>query len=74
MKYEFINRAILVVTENLIIVTTNPLIYYLVVEESYIRLLLMTKLIFISIEFEILEKASCTYDGLAKLERETRPS
>lgn len=51
----------------------NLLIYYLIVKVSYTRLLLITKLIIIAIEFDILRKISCIYNGSAKPRRETRP-
>lgn len=62
------------VPEKLVIAMTNPLMYYLIVKGSYARLLLITELMFIGIEFEVPGKTRCTYDGSAKPERETRPS
>lgn len=42
--------------KKLVILAKNPLIYYLIIKISYIILLLIIKLIFISIKFEILKK------------------
>ncbi len=61
-------------SEKLVIVATNLLVYHLIVEVSYTRLLLVIKSIFIGIEFEISIKANGTYNGPAKPGRETRPS
>ncbi len=74
MKYKFKNRVVLEVLEKLVIAATNPLVYYLIVKVSYVRLLLITKLIFIGIEFEVLREASYIYDSLVKPGRETRLS
>ena len=73
MKYEFENRAVLKVPKKLIIMATNLLVCYLIVKVSYAKALLITKLIFIGIEFKVFRKASCTYDNSAKPGRETRP-
>ncbi len=40
MEYEFKNGVMLEVPEKLVIATTNPLVYYLIVKVSYARLLL----------------------------------
>ena len=74
MKYEFKNRVVLEVPEKLFIAATNPLVCYLIVEVSYARALLITKLIFIGIEFDVPREASCTYNDPAKPRRETRLS
>lgn len=65
IKYKFENKAMLKISEKLLIAMTNPLVCYLIVQISYIRPLIITKLIFISIEFEVPRKASYIYDGLA---------
>lgn len=54
--------------------TTNLLIYYLIVKVNYAKLFLITMLIFISIEFEIFKKVSCTYNGLVKSQKKIKPS
>ena len=41
MKYMFKNEAVLEVPERLIIVAINLLVYYLIIEMSYAKLLLM---------------------------------
>lgn len=74
MEYKFKNGAMLKLPEKLIITVINPLVCYLIVKISYAKLLLITKLIFIGIEFEVSEEASYTYNDQAKPERETRPS
>lgn len=74
IEYEFENGTMLKVPEKLIIVATNPLVCYLIVKVSYTRPLLITKLMFIGLEFEVSGEASCTYNGLAKPRRETRLS
>ena len=74
IKYEFENEAVLKVPEKLVIAATNPLICYLIVEVSYARVLLITKLMFKGIKFKVFGEASYTYDGPAKPGRETRPS
>lgn len=66
MEYKFENGVVLEMLEKLVIEATNPLIYYLIVEVSYEKSLLITKRMFISIEFEVPGEASCTYNGLAK--------
>ena len=53
---------------------TNLLICYLIVKVSYIRLMLITKLIFINIKFEIPGKISSTYDGSTKPGKKTKSS
>lgn len=72
MLYKFNNRAVLEIPKNFIITITNPLVYYLIIKMNYIALLLITKLMFISIEFEIFRETSCTYDGSAKPGKETK--
>lgn len=67
MEYEFKNGVILEVLKKFIIVTINLLIYYLIIEVSYVRSLLIIKLIFISIKkFEFPRKANFTYNYLTK--------
>ena len=63
--------TILKVPDKLVIVATNPLICYLIVKISYKRQLLITKLIFIGMEFEVFKEISCTYNGSAKPGKET---
>lgn len=53
LEYEFENKAVLKVPKKLIITATNPLLYYLIVEVSYARLLLITKLMLKAIDFEV---------------------
>ena len=74
MKYELKNGAVLEVAKKFVIVVTNLLLCYLIVKVSYAKALFITKLMFISIRFEVFKKTSCTYDGLAKSRRERRPS
>lgn len=74
IEYKFVNGVVLEMLKKLIITATNLLICNLIIKVSYARLLLITKLIFISIEFEVSGKTSCIYDGPAKLGRETRSS
>lgn len=62
------------VPKKLVIAATNQLVYYLIVKVSYARLLLITKLMFMGIEFEVLKEASCTYNGSVKPRKETKPS
>lgn len=62
------------VPEKLVIAATNPLMCYLIIEVSHVGPLMITKLMFIDIEFEVPREASCTYDGIAKPGRETGPS
>lgn len=59
-------------SEKLIIIIANLLIYYLIIKISYIKLLLIIKLIFIGIEIEVFEKISYTYKNLAKFKKETK--
>lgn len=58
MEYEFENKVVLEVVEKLVITVTNLLICYLIVKVSYARPLVIIKLMFISIEFEIFRKPS----------------
>lgn len=74
IKYKFENRRVLRLSKKLVIATTNPLMYHLIVKVSYAVLLLITNLMFIGIQFEFFGEASCTYDGPVKLGRETRSS
>ena len=60
--------------EKLVIAAANLLVCYSIVEVSYTRALLITKLVFIDIEFEVSRKTNCTYGVPAKFGRETRPS
>lgn len=63
MEYKFKNGVVFEIPKILIIIATNPLVCYLIVKVSYTKLLLITKLIFIDIKFEIPGKAGPTYDG-----------
>lgn len=72
--YKFENEAVLELSEKLVIAATNLLLCYLIIKISYRRLLLITKLIFIGIKFEVLGKESYTYDNPAKPRREIKPS
>lgn len=69
MEYKFKNEAILEVSENLVIVLTNPLVCYLIIKMSYAKLLLITKLMFLGIEFEVSGEASYTYNDQVKPRR-----
>lgn len=66
MQYKFKNGAILKVSQKLVIMTTNLLMYYLIMKMSYIGLLLIIKLMFIDIKFRVFKKVNCIFDGLAK--------
>lgn len=74
IQYKFKNRAVSKLLEKLVIVVTNLLICQLIVKMNYKKLLLIIKLIFVGIEFEIFREANCTYNGLAKPEKKTRSS
>lgn len=65
MQYKFENEMILKMLEKFVMVAINLLICYLIVKVSYMGPLLITKLIFIGIEFEVLRKTSYIYNGLA---------
>lgn len=69
MEYKFKNEAMLEVSENLVIVLTNPLVCYLIIKMSYAKLLLITKLMFLGIEFEVSGEASYTYNDQVKPRR-----
>ncbi len=69
IQYKFKNRVVLEVLKKLVIVVINLLIYYLIVEMGYVRVLLINKLMFISIEFEIFREANCNYDSSTKPKR-----
>lgn len=73
-SFTFKNGSILEKSEKLVIVAINLRIYYLIVEVSYVRPMLIIKLIFIGIKFEVPGKASYFYDVLVKPVRKTRPS
>lgn len=64
---------VLKVPEKLIIMTTNLLLCYLIIKIGYIDPLLIIKLIFINIKFQISGKARYTYNGLAKPKKKTQP-
>lgn len=72
MWYKCENEAILKILGKLIITATNLLIYYLILVVSYKRLLLINKLMFIGIEFEIPRKTSCIYHNSTKPRRNIR--
>lgn len=57
-----------------LIVIINLLICYLIIKISYARLLLITKLIFISIKFEIFRKKSYIYNGSANFKTKIKPN
>lgn len=73
MQYEFENGAVLEVPEKLVIVASNPLICYLIIEVSYADPLLITKRIVLGIELKVSDKTSFISDSTAKLARKTRP-
>lgn len=52
---------------------TNLLGCYFIVEVFYAKSLLIIKLIFMIIEFDILREANYISDGLAKPQRKTKP-
>lgn len=58
--------------KKLVIIAIYFLVYYLIIEISYTRLLLIIKLIFIDIKFKFFKKTSCIYNNLAKLGRKTK--
>lgn len=66
MKYKFKNGAVLKMLEKLVIVAIDPLVCYLIVIVSYVKSLLIIKLIFINIEFKVFKEDSYTYDSLVK--------
>ena len=74
IQYKFQNGTLLKILKKLIIMAINPLVCYLIKNMNYVKLWLIIKLMFIAIEFEIIVKASCTYDGTAKPRRKIRPS
>lgn len=74
MQYKFENGAVLKVPKKLVIAATNPLVCYLIFEMSFPKPLLIIKLMFISIEFEVSGKASCNYNSSAKPRIKIRPS
>lgn len=63
MQYKFENRKVLELREKFVIAVINPLVYYLIIEVSYIKLLLITKLIFINIKLIVPRKISYTYNS-----------
>lgn len=72
MQYKFENKTMLKISEKLVIVTTNLIIYYLILKLSYTELLLIIKLMFIDIKFKIFKKIGCTYKGLIKSGKKTK--
>lgn len=50
----------------------NLLVYYLIIKVSYVRPLLIIKLIFISIKFQVPKKANYIYNSLAKPKKEIK--
>lgn len=60
--------------EKLIIIAINLLICYLIIKINYAKLLLITKLIFIDIKFEVSKETNCIYDGFVKPGKKTNPS
>lgn len=73
MQYEFENGAVMEVPEKLVITATNPLVCYLIVEVDYADPFLVSKLIVLSIKFEVPGETSFANDSPAKPERQTRP-
>lgn len=68
------NKVVLEMPKKLIIAVTNPLVCYLIIGVNYTRLLLINKLIFINIKFEISRETSYTYNDLTKSRKKIRPS
>lgn len=66
IQYKFKNKQVLELLKTLIIAILNLLICYLIFKKSYIKLLLIIKLLFIGIKFEILKKTSYIYNNSAK--------
>lgn len=63
------------VSENFIIATkTNSLLCYLIIEVSNVKPLLIKKLRFIGIEFQVSREVSCIYGSLAKPKKDTKSS
>ena len=73
IQYEFKKRTVLEVLEKLIIVATNPLVWYLIVKVNYTDPLLIIKLIILGIEFKVPRETSFASDNTAKPEGKTRP-
>ena len=71
MQYKFKKAEVSEVSKKLIIAATNPLICYLIVKLIYTGLLLIIKVMFIIIKFEVPRETNWIYDRLAKLGRET---
>lgn len=74
IEYKFENGVVLEVPAKLVMIVTYLLVYYIIDKVSYARLLLITKQMFISIEFEGFGKANYTYKDSVKSRREIRPS
>lgn len=55
--------------KKLVIASRNLPVCFLTIEVSYTKLLIITQLIFIVIEFEVLKKVSCNYNSLTKLKK-----
>lgn len=58
--------------EKVVITIINLLLYYSIINISYIKLLLIPKLMFIDIEFKLLKEVNYTYDNLVKFEKKTK--
>lgn len=69
MQYKFKNKIIFKILKKLIIMAKNLLIYYLIVNVSYIKVLLIIKLIFRSIKLKILKEISYIYNSQAKFKK-----
>lgn len=56
------------------IVITNLLVCYLIIEISFTNPLLITKLIILGVEFKVPKETSFTSDGIAKPVKITKPN
>lgn len=66
MQYEFKNGAVLKIPEKFVIIAINLWVCYLIVNIGDIKLLPISKLMVIGIEFEILRKKRFAYSGIVK--------
>lgn len=73
MQDEFKNETVLEMPEKFVIITTNPLVCYLIVEVSYTNSLLITKWIILGIELKIPKETSFAIDSIAKPIGEIKP-
>lgn len=74
MYYKFENKAVFKVLEKLVIIVTNLLVCYLIVEISYVEPLLITKLIVLGVESKVFREASFASNGIVELTEKTRPN